>query len=297
MSKGTTTERPRLAGMKFLVEEILGADDYGKVMRISDQGDVGTSYALKVVNRNGPEDDARLARCRAAAEASEKLGFPAILRYHDFRARKQWFRVVRGELLMEYVPGKNLGELAKRLVIGQWVLVFKHVSGALAHMHRRGVFHGDLTPRRVVLTSSGAVKVLGYGQSHVKNQGHRTADPQYAAPEQVRDKALDEKTEVHAVGAMMYSLLTGKNLRLVRERAGGDGEAVKLPRPSDFNKRVPAPLDDLVLACIQRQPSKRPEGMYDVVKGLEDLARSLRLDDGMLKGVAVPKKDEDKEVE
>ena len=67
MSKVTTADRPRLAGMKFLVEEILGTDNDGKVMKISDQGDVGKPYALKVVNRNSPEDDARLARCKAAA--------------------------------------------------------------------------------------------------------------------------------------------------------------------------------------------------------------------------------------
>src|SRR5262249_45796014 len=102
MSKGTTGDRPRPAGVKFLGEEILGTDNDGKVMKISDQGNVGKAYALKVVNRGAPEDDARLARCRAAAEASEKMGHPAVLKYHDYRDRKAWFRVVRGELLMEY---------------------------------------------------------------------------------------------------------------------------------------------------------------------------------------------------
>src|SRR5947209_8783587 len=139
MSKGAATERPKLAGMKFLVEEILGTDNDGKVLKIGDQGELGKSYALKVVSRECAEHNARLARCRAAAEASEKLGYPAILKYHDYRDRKSWLRVVRGELLMEYVVAKNLGALAKRLTLGQWVLVFKHVAAALAHMHRRGV--------------------------------------------------------------------------------------------------------------------------------------------------------------
>ena len=84
----------------------------------------------------------------------------------------------------------------------------------------------------------------------------------------------------------MYYLLTSKNPNVLRDRGGGDDDAVKLPRPSDLNKKIPAPLDDLILACVERKPEKRPEGMFDVVKGLEDLTRSLRLDDGMLKGVA-----------
>src|SRR3954452_6337199 len=199
MSKATAADRPRLAGMRFLVEEVLVTDDDGKVMKIGDRGDVGRPYALKVVNRDGPEDDARLARCRASAEASDKLGHPAILKYHDYRERKSWFRVVRAELLMEYVAGKCLPSIAKGLNLGQRIVVFKHVAGALAHMHRRGVFHGDITPGRVLVASSGAVKVMGYGQSLLNDKKHRTANRQFAAPEQVREHLIDEKTEIYGV--------------------------------------------------------------------------------------------------
>jgi serine/threonine-protein kinase len=289
MSKGTTTDQPSLAGMKFLVEEILGTDNAGKVMKISDQGDLGKPYALKVVNRDSPEDDARLARCRSAFEASAKLGNPAILRYHDYRDKKSWFRIVRGELLMEYVVGKDLNALAKSLTLGQRILVFKHVAGALAHMHRRGVFHGDITPGRVLVAHTGAVKVMGYGQSLLKDPKHRTTSKQFAAPEQIRGNVIDEKTEVYGVGALMYWFLTGKTPNLLRERGGGDDdEAVKLPRPSELNRKVPAALDDLILACIRRQPDRRPEGMFDVLKGLEDLAVAHHLGDAMLKGVGAP---------
>src|SRR5262249_49338750 len=153
-----------------------------------------------------------------------------------------------------------------------------------------GVLHGDVTARRIMLTNTGAVKVMGYGQSLLDNQGHRTANPQFAAPEQIREKALDEKTDVYGVGALMYAILTAKSPNLRRERGGGgDDQAVKLPKPSTLNKRIPTALDDLIMACVQRQPAKRPETMYDVVKSLEELARSLRLEDSMLKGVAAPK--------
>jgi serine/threonine protein kinase len=288
MSKGTIADRPRLAGMKVLVEGILGTDNDGKVMKISDQGNVGKLYALKVVNRDNPEDDARLARCRASAEASEKLGHPAALKYHDYRDRKSWFRVVRGELLMEYIVGKDLNALAKTLTLGQRILIFKHVAGALAHMHRREVFHGDITPGRVLVAQSGAVKVMGYGQSLLKEKTHQTTNKQFAAPERSRGNLIDEKTEIYGVGALMYYLLTGKTPNQLRERGGGDDAAVKLPRPSELHKKVPATLDDLILACVQRQPERRPEGMFDVLKVLEELAGSLHLDDGMLKGVAAP---------
>jgi serine/threonine-protein kinase len=277
-----------LASLKVLVEEIVSNDDDGKVMRIGDRGAPGTTYALKVVNREGPEDDARLARCRASAEASPKLGHPAILPYHDYRDRRSWFRVVRGELLMEYVAGASLDRLGTIRDVGRWTLVFKQVAGALAHMHRRGVLHGDLTPRRILLARSGAVKVLGYGQSLLADKGHRTASKQFAAPEQTREGVLDEKTDIYTVGALMYFCLTGKTPNALRQRQ--DDEAVKTPKPSALNPKVPAPLDELILACVQRHPSHRPEGMFDVLKALEDLAAAHGLDDGMLKGLAQPEK-------
>jgi serine/threonine protein kinase len=293
MPKGTTADRPRLGGMKFLVEEIIANDDDGKVVKISDRRDVGRSYALKVVNRTIPGDESRLARCRAAAEASGKLAHPAILKYHDYRDRKSWFRVVGGELLMEYIVGKNLNALAKDLTLGQRILVFKHVAGALAHMHRRGVFHGDITPGRILLAGSGAVKVIGYGQSLLKDKTHRTASKQFSAPERIREDRIDERTEIYGVGALMYYLLTGKTPSQLRRGAGGEDEAVKLPRPSELNKKVPAALDDVILACVLRQSERRPEGMFDVLKRLEDVADAQRLDDGMLKGVATPRPKEE----
>jgi eukaryotic-like serine/threonine-protein kinase len=293
MSKGTTADRPRLGGMNFLVEEIIATDDDGRVVKISDRRDVGRPYALKVVNRTIPGDESRLARCRAAAEASEKLAHPAILRYHDYRDRKSWFRVVRGELLMEYVVGKDLNALAKSLTLGQRVLVFKHIAGALAHMHRRGVFHGDITPGRILLAGSGVVKVIGYGQSLLKDKTYRTANKRFSAPERMREDRIDERTEIYGVGALMYYLLTGKAPNQLRQRAGGEDEAVKLPPPSELNKHVPAALDDVILECVERRPERRPEGMFDVLKRLEDLAEARRLDDGMLKGVATPRPKEE----
>ncbi|HWE40531.1 MAG TPA: protein kinase [Isosphaeraceae bacterium] len=283
MSKGTL-DRPSLAGMKILVEDVIRADDDAKIMRISDRERPGTAYALKVVNREGPADDARLARCRAAAEASAKLGHAAILKYHDYRARRDWFRVARGELLMEYVKGKDLADLAGRPDVDQWILIFKHVAGALAHMQRRGVLHGDLAPGRVLLGNAGAVKVIGYGQSLVENTDHRTITKQFAAPELQKEKMITERTDIYAMGTFMYFLLTGKTPNALRGR--GDDEAVKVPRPSALNPKVPPALDEVILPCVQRNPQRRPEGMYDVYKGLDDLAGTLDLDDGRLAGLA-----------
>lgn len=290
MSKGTL-ERPSLAGLKILVEDVIHTDDDAKILRISDREQPGSLYALKVINREKPEDDAKLERARAAFEASTKCGHAAILKYHDFRARRNWFRVTRGELLMEYVKGKDLGSLPIKPDVGQWILIFKQVAAALAHMQRRGVLHGDLTPARVMLWNVGAVKVLGYGQSLVANKDHRTITKLFAAPELQKEKMITERTEVYAIGTVMYWLLTGKTPNALRGR--GEDEAVKVPKPSGLNPQVPPALDEVILPCVQRNPQRRPEGMYDVYKGLEDLANSLNLDDDRLAGLAAGRAEEE----
>ena len=82
----------------------------------------------------------------------------------------------------------------------------------------------------------------------------------------------------------MYFLLTGKTPNALKNRE--DDASVKLPKPSALNPKVPDALDDVILPCVQRNPESRPEGMYDVLKGLEDLARKLKLNDSQLKGLA-----------
>ena len=194
---------------------------------------------------------------------------------------------------MEYVAGKNLNELAKGLKLGQRILVFKHVAGAVCTC-TAGVFHGDITPRRVMLASSGTVKVIGYGQSLLKDKTHRTMNKQFAAPEQIRQNThRREDRDLRHRRADVLSAHGQDPEPAARTQGRADDEAVKLPRPSDLNKKVPAALDDVILACVQRHPDRRPEGMFDVLKGLEDLARSLQLDDGMLKGVAAPEPNKD----
>ncbi|CAN5914696.1 hypothetical protein BH23PLA1_BH23PLA1_18640 [soil metagenome] len=140
MSTSHSDGRPKLSGMKFLVEAVLNADDSGTVLRIGDQKALGRNYALKIVKREAENGDLQIELARLAAEASTKLGHPAILKYHDFRLRRSWFRVSRAELLMEYVAGQPISGI-EELTTDQLILIYRQVASALAHMHRRGLCH------------------------------------------------------------------------------------------------------------------------------------------------------------
>lgn len=272
---------PKLSGMKYLVETILSTGEKDTVMRIGDQGNLGKQYALKFVKRESKEDDVAIDCARAAAESSPKLGHPAILKYHDFRLRKAWLILVqRGELLMEYVEGKSLDQL-KDLKISHWALIFQEVAAAVAHMHRRGVRHGDIKPSHVMLGRNGQVKVLGYGLSAVRerNKDALLGTKAYLAPEASKEKVLDDRTDIYSLGATMYHLLTGQPV-------GRQGEGGKMATPTALNPRVPVDLNNLVVTCLSSTPAKRPEGMYDVQVRLDALVKSLHAESSSLKGLA-----------
>ena len=278
MSKDHGDEAPRLAAIQVQVISVLGTGQGSTVMLVLDKG-TGRQYALKVIKREGPEDDVAIERARAEVEASAKLGHPAVLKAYDFRTRRSWFRVARAEQLLEYVAGKDLEALG-RLEVGPAVLVFARVAGAVAHMHRRGVIHGGLRPSKVLLSRAGQVRVRGYGLSQVADRLKPQVTPYaaYAAPEQVKQHAVDEKVDVYALGATLYHTLTGRPPNRVEGR--------KLSTPAALNPSVPSPLNELVITCLQSDPHRRPPDVYEVVKRLEAMAKEMRLDEAELRGLA-----------
>jgi serine/threonine-protein kinase len=286
MSRAPADTRPQLAGLKFLVEAMLDTEGAGKVVRIGDQNQPGRRYALKFISREGPEDDVDLARAKAACQASAKLGHPVPLKYHDFRLKRKFvfFGPGRGELLMEFVPGKAIDALPD-LSLDQLVLIFQKVASGLAHMHRRDVRHGDLAPRRVLLTRTGDVKLLGYGLTLVPGplREQYKGERRYMAPEQIRGKILGDRTDVYSLGAVMYHQMTGQPAN-VGGRAKGDVE--KIPLPTRLNPAIPASLNNLLVACLQSDPPKRPETMYEVSQKLDAIVEEMGLEPSLLKGAA-----------
>jgi serine/threonine-protein kinase len=283
----TSDGTPKLAGMKYLVESILSTGEKDTVMRIGDQGDLGKPYALKIIRREDKSDDVRLACARAATEASPKMGHPALLRYYDFRLRKAWFVVVkRGELLMEFVDGQSLDQI-KGLKVHHYALIFRQVAAAVAHMHRRGVRHGDIKPSHIMVSKGGQVKVLGYGLSIVREHDKESplGTKAYMAPEQSKGRALDEKTDIYNLGATMYHVLTG---RPFPRRDDGEGKA---PAPAAVNHSIPIDLSNLVVNCLSSHPPKRPDDMTIVRDRLEAVVKVFGVDDGELKGLIKKEKE------
>ena len=273
---------PKFAGMKYRVINTLGNGAGSTILLISDKTAGGKRYALKVVRKQEPEDEVYVQQAKTEFEAAKKLNHPAIAKVFDCRTKKSWFKVTGVELLLEFVDGKTLDEI-EAPELGQLVLIFCQVSSALTHMHRRGVFHGDLKPANIMLAKNGQVKLIDFGTAWVRGQEKNRIQgtPNYIAPEQANEKVVDEKTDIYNLGATMYRMFTG---RFAQQGILKPGEDRKLLPPIKANPRIPAALNELIIASLSLDPSKRPAGMFEMRDQLSAVAKQMGLAEVDLKG-------------
>jgi eukaryotic-like serine/threonine-protein kinase len=280
MTKVAST--PKFSSMKYRVVNTLGTGAGSTILLISDKTAGGKRYALKVVRKQDPEDEVYVQQALTEFEAAQKLNHPAIAKVYDCRLKKSWFKVRGVELLMEYVEGKTLDEI-EAPELGQLVLVFCHVASAMTHMHRRGVFHADLKPGNIMLAKNGQVKLIDFGTAWVRGQEkHRIqGTPQYIAPEQATEKVVNDKTDIYNLGATMYRMFTG---RFPQQDIPKVGEDRKLVPPLKINPRIPGTLNDLIMACLSIDPSRRPAGMFEIRDQLNATAKNMGLAEVDLRG-------------
>jgi eukaryotic-like serine/threonine-protein kinase len=278
----SVSSTPKFAGMKYRVVNTLGTGAGSTILLISDKTAGGKRYALKVVRKQDPEDEVYVQQAMTEFEAAKKLNHPAIAKVFDCRTKKAWFKVTGVELLLEYVDGKTLDEI-EAPELNQLVLMFCQVASALTHMHRRGVYHGDLKPGNIMLAKNGQVKLIDFGTAWVRGQDKNRIQgtPNFIAPEQATEKVVDEKTDVYNLGATMYRMFTG---RYAQQGILKPGEDRKLVPPLKINPRIPPALSELIVASLALDPSKRPAGMFEMRDQLSAIAKQMGLAEVDLKG-------------
>jgi serine/threonine protein kinase len=265
---------------KFQVVGVLGAGAHSKIVQIRRSTD-GANYALKIVPIAGPDEKKFLDQAEHEFRVAQMLDHPHLIKVYALETTKDWlFRVTKVQLLIEYVNGKTLDAIP-RLPLPKLVQVFERVARGLVHMHRRGVAHGDLKPNNVLVGPAGAVKVIDYGLAHIKGElkDRIQGTPEYMAPETAQHKMVNERSDIFNLGGALYRMVTTKfPPRVLSDRSLPlDAKTWQsLLKPvNELTPGVPAPLCELIHACLAFDVTKRPGRMSEVQGALDRIADGL----------------------
>lgn len=261
--------------------EVLGELGRGAASRILHIRDAESyqHFAMKIVIRRTADEQKFLDQAKHEFEVAQKLDHPSLLKVHDIRVIRKWFREREVRTLLEYVNGETLEQM-NNPSIPLLALIFAEVASAVSAMHRAGIYHADLKPNNIMLSRSGQVKVIDFGLAWYRGdrKGRVQGTVGYLAPEQVRDRIVTAATDIFNLGATMYRMLTGRTA--TGAATGGDAilstKAMITPA-HELQPLVPLPFSELVSRCCENKPQRRPPSMDDVCSSLRKLCTELKL--------------------
>jgi tetratricopeptide (TPR) repeat protein/predicted Ser/Thr protein kinase len=269
----------------YRVAEKIGAGGMGEVYRCHDEH-LDREVAIKVLPPGTLADERSRKRFRKEALTLSKLNHPNIATIHDFDTQQGI-----DFLVMEYIPGITLSDkiAGRPLPEKEVVSLGTQLAEGLSAAHERGVVHRDLKPQNLRLTSDGRLKILDFGLA--KLQPALTANALteslsgaeglsgtllYMAPEQILGEEVDQRTDIHAAGVVLFEMATGKQPFLEFERSQIIGAILrKSPRAvSTLNPKMPSELERIIGKCLEKDPGSRYQRAAELAIDLQRMARA-----------------------
>jgi serine/threonine-protein kinase len=274
---------PRLLSNRYELGETLG---YGGMSEVHKGRDVrlGRDVAVKVLRADLARDPQFQERFRREAQNAAALNHPAIVAVYDTGETKTEYGPLP-YIVMEYVDGRTLRDIVKTqgpLTGKRAMEVMADVCAALDFSHRHGIIHRDVKPANIMITKTGAVKVMDFGIARAIHDGQAAVTQtaavigtaQYLSPEQARGEAVDARSDVYAAGCVLFELMTGQP-----PFTGDSPVAVAYqhvreepPSPSSVNPQVTPALDSIVLKAMAKGPANRYQSAAEM---RADLVRVL----------------------
>jgi serine/threonine-protein kinase len=258
---------------RYELLELLGRGGMGVVYRARDRV-LDRVVAVKVLPFDRAQDPVSVARFEREALAVAALSHRNIVAVFDAGTDGATRFIV-----MEYLAGRSLAERLRdrgALDTAQAVDVAAQVASALAAAHRAGIVHRDIKPANVMLDEHGHVKVLDFGIARLAAGLSLTqtamvvGSAQYLAPELCRGAAADARSDIYALGCVLYALLTGQPpftgelpAAVVHQQLSAAPRA-----PVEFDPAMPAALSALTLAMLAKEPEERPQDAQELVTAL-----------------------------
>ncbi len=280
---------PRTLAGRYEVGELIGRGGMAEV-HIGHDNRLGRTVAIKILRSDLARDPSFQARFRREAQAAASLNHPAIVAVYD--TGEDTFTEPSGAIshvpfiVMEYVEGHTVRDILRdgsAVPIEEAIEITAGVLSALEYSHHAGIVHRDIKPANVMLTPTGAVKVMDFGiaravadSAATMTQTHSViGTAQYLSPEQARGESVDTRSDLYSTGCLLYELLTGRPpftgdspvavaYQHVRELAAP---------PSSIATDVPPVLDSITLKALAKDRSDRYSSASEFRAALEAAAR------------------------
>ena len=264
------------------------------VVYVAEDARLGRRVAVKIPHAGKDEKHYR-SRFLREARAVSALSHKNIAAVYDYGETPEG----QPFIVMELVTGQTLGEIlmGTGLSLSRSVEIIQEVSDALAEAHRRGIVHRDIKPSNVIVNERGEVKVLDFGlakqfedengsqsgpnaQTLLQTQTRSDVvigTPLYLSPEQARGARVDGRSDLFALGALLYECVAGRpafsGANVIE--IGAQVLHVDPPPPSQFNSRVPPELDRIILKALAKKVEERYQTADEMAAELERVRTRL----------------------
>ncbi|WP_344247841.1 Stk1 family PASTA domain-containing Ser/Thr kinase [Isoptericola hypogeus] len=280
---------PRVLAGRYEVGELIGRGGMAEV-HIGHDTRLGRTVAIKVLRSDLARDPSFLARFRREAQSAAALNHPAIVAVYDTgedtHTDPQGATSHVPFIVMEYVEGHTVRDILQdgaAVPIEEAVEITAGVLSALEYSHQAGIVHRDIKPANVMITPTGAVKVMDFGiaramadSAATMTQTHAViGTAQYLSPEQARGETVDTRSDLYSTGCVLFELLTGRPPFIgdspVAVAYQHVGQAAQ--RPSELASDVPEVLDRITLKALAKDRDTRYSTAAEFRADLESALR------------------------
>lgn len=280
---------PRVLAGRYQVGELIGRGGMAEV-HIGHDNRLGRTVAIKILRSDLARDPTFLARFRREAQAAASLNHPAIVAVYDtgedVHADATGNSVHVPFIVMEYVEGHTVRDILRdgqAVPIDEAVEITAGVLAALEYSHHAGIVHRDIKPANVMITPTGAVKVMDFGIARAMADSAATmtqtqaviGTAQYLSPEQARGETVDARSDLYSTGCLLYELLTGRPPFIGDSPVAVAYQHVREApaTPSAVAPDVPEVLDRITLKALAKDRTARYSNAAEFRADLENAVR------------------------
>ena len=277
VTMGQDLEPGQVVDGRYEITDLISKSGMASIFKATDRT-TGRVVAIKVPFMQFESDPGFFSRFKREAEIGKRLNHPYVLRFDSDGEESR----SRPYIVMEYLDGQTLGHLMRSvrpMPASDALRIASRICEALHYMHEHEVVHRDLKPENIMICNDGTIRVMDFGIAKYEGMRRLTfggltpamGTPDYMAPEQVKGRRGDRRTDIYSLGAILYEMLTGSvpfeganPFLIMNARLSGDPVA-----PRALNPELSPQVEEIVLHAMARNPHERYHSALEMKNDLD----------------------------